>query len=292
MFEGSDFIQFAAIASDISIIGGMIFGSSGYAGVGLQAGQSGGGTPIPGQINQSAGLTTSVSSGGLYIATKFNNCTNGALNEVNVGTNTYIIQAYQTSGTVLAGSGYPSSHANMILSVNGLTADGSIGKGGAFFLRNGSYNGFRLLNHSGDGVFNVDTYSSLMQLVNGSSFIGYSDDGSTVTYTLNSAHGNISLNGNLSVGQSATTPDPGANGTITTANIGLARVTPAASRAGVIMQAGTVPGQKCTVVNNSASFTITFATAATSNVAQGTSLVIAALGKYDFTWDSVAARWY
>jgi Pectate lyase superfamily protein len=113
------------------------------------------------------------------------------------------------------------------------------------------------------------------------------------TLQLNSAGtGSVFFPGSLATGQSATTPDPGASGTINTANVGVARVTPVASRAGVILQVGTVAGQKCTVINNAASFTITFAASGTSHVAQGVALVIAALGKYDFTWDSVAALWY
>jgi len=92
--------------------------------------------------------------------------------------------------------------------------------------------------------------------------------------------------------QSATTPDPGANGTISTTGIGVARVTPASARTGVILQAGVTPGQEVVVVNNSASNSITFAAVATSHVADGTSAVIAANKCMFFKWDSIAAKWY
>lgn len=96
----------------------------------------------------------------------------------------------------------------------------------------------------------------------------------------------------IATGQSATTPNPTTGGTITTAGVGVARVTPTSSETGIILQAGTVPGQKCTVINNSGSFTLQFAASGTSHVALGAGLTIPVNGKYDFTWDSVAALWY
>jgi hypothetical protein len=57
------------------------------------------------------------------------------------------------------------------------------------------------------------------------------------------------------------------------------------------MQVGTQPGQKVTVVNNSASFTITFAASGTSHVALG-AVTIPVNGKQTFDWDSVAGLWY
>jgi hypothetical protein len=92
--------------------------------------------------------------------------------------------------------------------------------------------------------------------------------------------------------QSATTPDTGNNGTISTTGIGLARVTPAANRTGVILQAGVTPTQEVTVVNNSTSFSITFDVVGTSHVADGVSAVIAANKSMSFIWDSVASKWY
>jgi hypothetical protein len=60
---------------------------------------------------------------------------------------------------------------------------------------------------------------------------------------------------------------------------------------GVILSAGTIDGQECVLVNTSAN-SITFATAATSNVADGTSAVIAANTRMSLTWSQTAARWY
>jgi hypothetical protein len=62
---------------------------------------------------------------------------------------------------------------------------------------------------------------------------------------------------------------------------------------GVIMQAGTRAGQKCTVINQSAAInTITMAVAATSNVANGVGTVIAGLTAKSFTWNSITSLWY
>ena len=90
---------------------------------------------------------------------------------------------------------------------------------------------------------------------------------------------------------SATAPDVADSGTIATANVTVARVQPSANRTGVILEAGTVAGQKCFVENN-ANFTITFAAAATSNVANGVTSPIPAFSGRHFMWSAGAARWF
>lgn len=95
------------------------------------------------------------------------------------------------------------------------------------------------------------------------------------------------------VGVSATTPAVATSGTIATAGVGVARVTPAAAVTAVILAAGTVDGQRVIVVNNGAgASSITFDVAATSNVADGASSVIAGLTARSFVWDATAARWF
>jgi hypothetical protein len=93
-------------------------------------------------------------------------------------------------------------------------------------------------------------------------------------------------------GQSATAPATGNNGTIATTT-SVSRVSPAAAVTGVILQAGTHPGQVCFVINEAnAANTITFAAAGTSNVADGVSAVIAGLRQMQFTWDASTNLWY
>ena len=125
--------------------------------------------------------------------------------------------------------------------------------------------------------------------------IGISDSVSVQQAVVNSdGAGSIATNGNISTGQSATAPDPGAGGTVTTASIGEARVSPAASRTGCILQAGTIPGQEVWVVNESSSFTISWATQATSHIAgeAGGTFVLAALHGQYFKWDSSNSVWF
>jgi hypothetical protein len=71
------------------------------------------------------------------------------------------------------------------------------------------------------------------------------------------------------------------------------RCTASGSVTGVIMAAGTYGGQRCIVFNESAN-SITMAAVGTSNVADGTSCVIASLTQDTFVWDSGATTpaWY
>lgn len=72
---------------------------------------------------------------------------------------------------------------------------------------------------------------------------------------------------------------------------GVIRLTTAGAVTGVIVAAGTVSGQKLVLINTSAN-SITMAAAGTSNVADGTSAVIAALTRMTLYWDVLSARWY
>jgi hypothetical protein len=94
---------------------------------------------------------------------------------------------------------------------------------------------------------------------------------------------------------SATSPDPGAAGTIATAGVGVATVTPAAARTGIILAPGTVNGQEVWVVNQgTAANTLTFnTTPATSNVADSaTETAIAGLKARKFVWVAAVSLWY
>lgn len=92
---------------------------------------------------------------------------------------------------------------------------------------------------------------------------------------------------------SATAAVVATGGTITTAGVTVARVNPGAAVTGVILEAGSLDGQVCTVVNTSASAdSVTFAAAATSNVASGTSAVIAGVTGQMFVWSEAAALWF
>jgi hypothetical protein len=61
---------------------------------------------------------------------------------------------------------------------------------------------------------------------------------------------------------------------------------------GIILTAGSYDGQEVVLWNIETTNTITFATGATSNVADGTSAVIGALRAVKFFWDATSARWF
>ena len=140
----------------------------------------------------------------------------------------------------------------------------------------------------GDGLntyVNIDTVNKILGLWNGAGLKFYSDAGSTVTIQL--------LAGILALGQSSTTPDPGANGTIATANLGVSRVTPTAARSGIILATGTQPGQLIVVQNEgSQGNSLTFAASGTSNVSDGANDIILGGQSGLFEWNSAQNLWF
>lgn len=83
-------------------------------------------------------------------------------------------------------------------------------------------------------------------------------------------------------------PALAASGTITHNGTGVVQVAPAGNVASIVMQQGTIPGQTCLVVNNSA-FTVTFhATPATGFVADGSTTAIAANRAVMLVWNHLA----
>lgn len=69
-------------------------------------------------------------------------------------------------------------------------------------------------------------------------------------------------------------------------------VTSGGATTGVIMQAGLVHGQVIHIVNTDSSFSVTFAAAATSLVANGTGAVVAAVTMKTLVWNAITNRWY
>lgn len=122
-------------------------------------------------------------------------------------------------------------------------------------------------------------------------------DGSVVYLNLDTVNQRLQItNALMAIAPSATSPDPGAAGTIATAGVGMALVTPAAARTGIILAPGTVNGQEVWVVNQGAAAnTLTFnATPATSNVAgAATEGAIVGLTARKFVWVGGSTNlWY
>ncbi len=91
---------------------------------------------------------------------------------------------------------------------------------------------------------------------------------------------------------SATAAAVATAGTIATTGVTVARVSPAAAVTGVILEPGDDPGKRRSVINEAAAAnSVTFAAAATSNVAAGTAAVIAGQARLDLVWDPFLALW-
>lgn len=95
-----------------------------------------------------------------------------------------------------------------------------------------------------------------------------------------------------SFAQSASAPALATGGTITTAGVAIARVAPAAAVTGVILQPGTGTQEIWVVNESTGASSVTFAAAATSNVADGTSSAIAGLTARKLVWSSAQNLWY
>jgi hypothetical protein len=289
--EGADNTEVVFLSQESSWIGGHIFAdTTPNSVIGIQLGQHAGGTPWPSSINQSAGVTTDVVAIGNVIDTTISECQSGAISFADEWKSFYRIYCHQSGGTAVA-STLPDPTDNFWIVVVGLTPDGSLGKSGGMQISSSAFNGLTFWNQSGNEFFAVNPNSSTFGMGNGGIFRGYSDGFTTLKWSIESTNGNIATSGNVSVGQSATAAALATGGTITTANIGEARVAPTAAVTGIILQSGTVGGQTVTVVNESA-FTVTFAASATSHVADGVSAIIAANRKMDFTWNSATSLWY
>ena len=109
------------------------------------------------------------------------------------------------------------------------------------------------------------------------------------------ANGTLGLtveNGHTCAGQTSSAQALASNGTITTAGPEVQRVAPIAPVAGIVLQAGTVAGQRCTVVNESAAANSVVFAATGSNVADGSASPIAGLIARSFVWDIGTNLWY
>lgn len=158
--EGSYYTNVVMLGNDISWIGGNIFGTATEwtNEVGIQLGQTSGHTPFPGQINQSAGVTTSVAASGCNIHAKVVNCQGGAFNFANESGNRIYAIVYQASGSAFVGT--PSGTDACSIQIGGLTPDGTLGKGGVYQFPGTANNAFQVLDSSSNIDFQVSTTST------------------------------------------------------------------------------------------------------------------------------------
>jgi hypothetical protein len=243
------------------------------------------GVPYAGSQFQSGGLNTAVQCNVLFIDTLVHDINTAAYSIVfyNDGSGIYLIEAFQAAGssTVL---GTPNTRSRFDINAPGLTADGSLGKGGGAQIAANANNAFAITNGTTQYV-NVNTFSAStkrMELANAMALFLYSDNFVTATLRL--------ISGTICHYESPTSPATATAGTISTSGFGITRVTPTGNITGVILQVGFFSGQQVTVRNQSA-FTITFAASGTSNVADGVLDVIAALTSRTYMWSTNDSLW-
>jgi hypothetical protein len=314
--EGSDTAEIAFLAGEINF-SGYVFQPAGQAqaSVGLQFGQNAGGNPFPGSYFQStpgalspgAGTATSASSNMNVVAAHVWNCTTGAVNLVNSQYGKYNVSAFQSSGSYVIGS--PGYSDNYSIKGNGITCDGSLAKCGGERVSVNAFSSYGMNNGTQD-VFNLNANSKRFEFPNGTTIQMYTDSYSTKSFGIDTTYGvNFGQTTTLTVphtgqwnmnGSLAFTPTAsqalGASGAtiqrfVSSQDWETVPVSAASAATGVILQAGDQNGQMLTVINTGTN-SITFAAAATSNVADGVSDVIAGNHAASFRWLSATSLWY
>jgi hypothetical protein len=185
------------------------------------------------------------------------------------GTNSQTFQIYNT----YANSGTDFERASLSFISNQFTIGAEIGGTGV------------------NAQVNIATAGTRRWAVNSSGhLLGFADN----TYDIGSSGANRPRNLIIAGTLAMASTNSGAvitGGTFTTANVGTTRANPAGNVSGMILQAGTISGQQFTIFNESL-FSITFAVAGTSNVADGTADAINALAGRTFIWNSGTSQWY
>lgn len=124
--DSSDTVGVAVLGTAFQWIGGLIGGSlSNASAVGMQIGQTAGGTPFYNSYNQSAGLTTAVSvSNGIIICIMSNWLgTNGVINFANDGGNMILAMITPGAGASTTYGGTPSTSGVYMWSSRGLSGN-------------------------------------------------------------------------------------------------------------------------------------------------------------------------
>jgi hypothetical protein len=308
--EGSDVCNTAILAGDIEWIGCHIFGIVGNPTLqqgGLQLGEQAGQTPFAGSVNQVAGVSTAVVASGCLVDGNFNLNNNWSVNFANETNNVLRCTCYNTSGSVIFGT--PNIQTSYEIYMNGLTPDGTIGKGGGVYRAIKANKALTWGNRAQDWL-NVNTNMGRFELVNGAVLLSYTDAYSTHSFeTLGDANGTIkfandanatlarratgvlAFGGTLALAQSASAAAIATGNTIAIANVGVARVAPVGAVTGIKLTAGSFAGQTIIVVNESA-FSVTFDVAGNSFVADGVLDTIAANAAKAYVWSAGTSLWY
>jgi hypothetical protein len=201
-FEGSDVCSVVLLANDNQLTGVEIGTAPPLTrdGKGIQLGQTAGNTPYPGQIFQAAGVTTAAASSVNVISGKILNCEDGAVDFQNEGHNLLTLNIYQTGGTGLASNRQPAPTDNIWWNLSGLATDHTLNTDNQLQISGGSNQAFRVITLAGIDLFNFDLHNSLMELVNGALFQGFSDNYGTPQFAIHAYNGNAEFNGRVQIG--------------------------------------------------------------------------------------------
>lgn len=282
--EGSDAVNVVLLGNTNTWKGGRIF-AGGSTGSAIKIGQQAGETPFPGQILQSAGLTTAFQSQHSDLNANIDGCdgTHGTLWFDNDGGTFFVGDIFNATGTAYTGS--TNGTTQLWIRFAGQAADGTIGKGGISLIAINSFNALEITNRTND-VFNVNTFNGIVALPNATVLHGYSDNYVTTSFQLDST---------ISTTQSASAAAIATSGTATTSGVGVCRLSPVGAVTGCILQAGTRAAQEVWVINEAvAANTVSWATAATSHIAgeAGGTFVLAGQKAQKFVWSSAVSLWF
>lgn len=244
----------------VAVTGGAAASTNGAGGAIAGTGGAGTGTGAGGAISATGGASGSgaTGNGGAYAAVG-----GAALSTAGNG----------GAASVTGGLGTTTGAGGAVSMIGGV--GGASGAGGALTLRSGASAGAG----GTAGAVVLDT--------------GAATGGTGASMTIGTTNA-LSVTLGKTVWTPATVQDvAGAGGTITVPTLTSVKRVTATGSAGTasILGVGTIDGQVLTLLNVSAN-SITFAVAATSNVADGASSVLAALTANAFVWDTTTSRWY
>ncbi len=145
----------AIIGTSVAWQGEIYTSNSGVTGV--QIGQQAGNTPFPGQVNQSAGVTTAVQASATFLNASINGCTGGGINVANEVNSYLLANIFQISGNAIVGTLAASD--TYLIKVTGLTPDGTLATSGGMQIVSSANPAFKILNNAGGTIFHVDGFA-------------------------------------------------------------------------------------------------------------------------------------
>ncbi len=254
----------------VAVTGAPATSTNGAGGAVTTTGGAGVGTGAGGANTQVAGAGGATGAGGNFALTSGRGgSTSGA-----AGTMILTAGAGGASATVDGGA------SSLVGGASGAGATGSGGAvnvtGGAASSTNGTGGNVNVTGGAGNGNLNGGNVVIAPGAKGGTGVIGFISAAGPLLSPVTAAQ---AISGN---GQTITLPTTGRNKLLSSN----------ASYTGLIISAGRWDGEEVELLHNTATNTLTFAVAATSNVADGASAIIQPFTRMRLVWDATSARWY